>query len=227
VVNHELRTPLTSIKGFATTLLADDVVWSRENQIDFIQTINEEADKLSNLIEQMLDLSKMNASKTIAECVEQPLDAVLAPIMAQLHALTGRHTLVIDIPETLPPVMADTQRCGQVLVNLVENATKYSPLKTQITISARVDGDFMKISVADQGPGIASQDMKKVFQPFYRSEDPKTSKSKGAGLGMYICQRLVEAQGGRIWIQEHEGPGAIIAFTLPIATASERKIQEV
>lgn len=216
VVNHELRTPLTSIKGFASTLLADDVVWSPENQVDFIQTINEEADKLSNLIEQLLELTKIEAGRFVVTTLQQPLSDIFGPIIAQLRALTGHHTLVIDLPESLPPVRADSQRSGQVLVNLVENATKYSPEHAQIVISACVEGDFMRISVADQGAGFAPGDIQKVFLPFYRSEAPVTSKSKGAGLGLYICQKLVEAQGGRIWIQEHEGPGAIVTFTLPL-----------
>jgi len=218
VVNHELRTPLASIKGFASTLLADDVVWSPENQLDFIQTINDEADKLSNLIEQLLELTKIEAGRVVITPVQQPLSDIFGPIMAQLKTLTRHHNLVSDVPESLPPVLVNSQRSGQVLVNLVENATKYAPESTQITISACVEGDFMRISVADQGAGFAPGDVQKVFLPFYRSDDPGAPKSKGAGLGLYICQKLVEAQGGRIWIQEHEGPGAIVTFTLPLAT---------
>lgn len=223
MVNHELRTPLSSIKGFATTLLADDVVWSPQDQLDFIRTINEEADKLSGMIEQILEISRMDAGHMVMDPVKQPFSAIVERVMAQLNAVTGQHTLVFDLPEGLPLVLADTQRSGQVLVNLVENAAKYSPPETTITVSAGTDGDFLMVKVADQGRGIAAEDREKVFQPFYRAEKSAKSK-KGAGLGLYICQRLVEAQGGQISILDHDGPGATIAFTLPLAIASVRKM---
>jgi PAS domain S-box-containing protein len=222
IVTHELRTPLTSIKGFATTLLADDVTWSAESQTEFIRTIDEEADKLGNLIEQLLDISRMETGGFVISPSEHSLNAIVAQAMGQLRVLTQQHELVINIPESLPPVLADSQRSGQVLVNLVENATKYAPPNTMVTVSAAVDHACVVVSVADQGRGIAPDEQGKVFQPFYRSEGLVKSRADGAGLGLFICQRLVEAQGGRIWIKQHTGPGAIIEFTLPLADVSER-----
>jgi len=226
IVSHELRTPLTSIKGFATTLLADDVVWSADDQRDFISTIDEEADKLSDLVEQLLDLSKMDAGVFKFSPVRQPPSALIAVAAPHLQTLTNQdHNLIIDVSDALPDVMADAQRVGQVLDNLVENATKYSPAGTNIKVSARANNDFVEIIVADEGPGISMADREKVFQAFYRTDDKTTLKAKGAGLGLTICRRLVEAQGGRIWVEQGNEPGTIICFTLPVVSIAEKQAQ--
>lgn len=221
IISHELRTPLTSIKGFASTLLAEDVVWNMEQQRDFIQTISQEADNLNGFIEQLLDLSKMDAGVFKFSVTRQPAEGLIEIAMTHLQVLAGQHQLVIDIPDKLPDVVADTQRVGQVLANLVENATKYAPAGTIISISARSCEDFVEFSVADDGPGIPIPERAKVFQPFYRVGDKTTLKAKGAGLGLTICRRLVEGQGGRIWVDEGTQPGTIIHFTLPLAGAQE------
>ncbi|HET7144105.1 MAG TPA: ATP-binding protein [Anaerolineales bacterium] len=224
IVSHELRTPLTSIKGFATTLLADDVVWDADHQRDFISTINEEADKLCDLVEQLLDLSKMDAGVFKLSPIRQHPGILIAAAAPHLQALTGQgHSLIIDASDALPDVIADTQRIGQVLENLVENAAKYAPGGTAIKVSARVNDGFVEISVADEGPGVPISDREKVFQAFYRAGDKATLKVKGAGLGLTICRRLVDAQGGRIWIEQTNGPGTIICFTLPSVSVVEKQ----
>lgn len=223
IVSHELRTPLSSIKGFATTLLADDVVWDAINQRDFVETINEEADKLGNLIEQLLDLSKMEAGVFHVSASPLKLNGIISSAMAQLNFLTRKHKLVINVPESLPFVMADQQRIGQVLVNLVENAVKYSPEDTPITITAEACNGFVEICVTDQGYGISAEEREKVFAPFYRAQGKVEPKAKGAGLGLTICQRLVEVHGGRIWIGDQKKHGTMIVFTIPLAnTKGER-----
>ncbi len=225
IVSHELRTPLTSIKGFATTLLADDVVWDEDKQRDFILTINEEADKLSDLIEQLLELSKMDAGVfKITPTRQQPSEVITAALM-HLQTLAAEHQLIINIPDTLPEVLADTQRVGQVLENLVENATKYAPKGTAIKVSAQALDDEVKISISDQGPGIPSGEREKIFQAFYRTEGTTTLKAKGAGLGLTICQRIVEAQGGHIWVDGKMRSGTTISFTLPLARVKEKQVE--
>lgn len=217
IISHELRTPLTSIKGFAGTLLADDVVWDAEQQRDFIETINEEANKLSGLIEQLLDISRMDAGVFKFASMQQSPQDLVTEAMTHLQTLTPRHKLVIDVPDTLPQVMADTQRVGQVLSNLVENATKYTPAGTTISVLAQARDGVVEFSVADQGAGIAPEEREKIFHPFYRAGDKVTIMAKGAGLGLTICRKLVEGQGGRIWVAEQTGPGTVITFTLPVA----------
>ena len=218
MISHELRTPLTSIKGFATTLLADDVQWDFADQRDFLHTISAESDKLSELIEQLLDLSRLEAGILRIVPKRRTFDDILSSAMAQLRTITARHQLILDVPADLPPLVADAQRLGQVLVNLVGNAARYAPPQTQITIAARLTGDTLQVDVTDQGPGIPLQERVRIFEPFQQIEAQSIHPSNGAGLGLAICKGLIEAHGGRIWVQDGSEPGTTISFTLPVRT---------
>lgn len=221
MISHELRTPLTSIKGFATTLLAEDVQWPPDSQRDFLQTISDEADKLGDLIEQLLDLSRLEAGMLRIRPRPQTIDHIIDIAMAQLQMVCTRHELAITIPPDLPALIADADRVAQVLTNLVGNAVKYSPPQTTITVSAiRID-DLVRFDVADQGPGIPVAARTRIFEPFQQLDSHAINRTEGAGLGLAICKGLVEAHGGRIWVQDRSGPGTIISFTLPIKPAAE------
>jgi two-component system sensor histidine kinase KdpD len=217
MISHELRTPLTSIKGFATTLLADDVTWDTETQRDFIRIIDTEADKLTDMIDQLLDLSRMEAGTLRVEIRPTSPGDIIAAALQQLQTIAPQHHLNAEIPNDLPPVHADRQRIAQVLTNLVGNAAKYSPPGTAITVTAVRDGAGVRVSVADQGPGISPGDLPYMFEAFRRGSDRRTRQAKGAGLGLAICKGIVEAHGGRIWMQAQEGPGTVVSFTLPVA----------
>ncbi len=216
MISHELRTPLTSIKGFATTLLADDVQWPLDSQRDFLQTISEEADKLGDLIEQLLDLSRLEAGTLRIAPKRQTIERVVNTAMAQLQTVTAQHQLDLNVPIDLPALYVDSDRIAQVLTNLVGNAVKFSPKHTPITVSAaRVDQEI-QIDVADQGRGIALAERQRIFEPFQQIDDQGVNRAKGAGLGLAICKGLVEAHGGRIWVQDRSGPGTTVSFTLPL-----------
>ncbi|MCL5999313.1 MAG: PAS domain-containing protein [Chloroflexi bacterium] len=219
MISHELRTPLTSIKGFATTLLASDVTWDADTQREFIVTINQEADKLTDMIEQLLDLSRMQAGTLRIKPEVLAFDDILLTALAQLQTLTQHHQLVTQVSGELPPVYADRQRVAQVLTNLVDNAVKYSPAQSTITISARLTDNNVEIGVQDEGAGIPPEDRQIVFEAFRRGEGESTHRTKGAGLGLAICKHLIEAHSGKIWLQDHASPGTLIMFTLPVATA--------
>jgi PAS domain S-box-containing protein len=216
MISHELRTPLTSIKGFATTLLADDVQWDATEERDFIQTINLEADKLTELIEQLLDLSRLDAGLLPIRPATHRLDDIVTTAMAQLQSISQHHSLVVDMAADLPRVNADRQRVGQVITNLVDNAAKYSPYGSEIRLSARRVDRAVQVDVSDQGIGIAPEERQRVFEAFRRGEGESTKRTKGAGLGLAICKGLIEAQGGRIWVQPRERPGSTVSFTLPV-----------
>jgi signal transduction histidine kinase/PAS domain-containing protein/putative methionine-R-sulfoxide reductase with GAF domain len=216
MISHELRTPLTSIKGFATTLLADDVVWSPEKYRDFLQIINRESDKLGDLIEQLLDLTRMEAGVLRISAKKVSLNSIFDTAYPQLLTLTPTQELILNIPPELPPIFGDPQRIAQVLTNLVGNAAKFSPPDTQIEITIRQQDEMIQIDVADQGIGIPPEEYAHVFESFRQLENGSGVIKKGAGLGLAICKGLIEAQKGKIWIQEHKGPGTIISFTLPI-----------
>jgi PAS domain S-box-containing protein len=214
MVSHELRTPLASIKGFASTLLATDVQFSPEQQIKFISIIDAEADRLRGLVDQLLDLSSLQAGTLQIFPEPQTIGALLDFARAQLVMLTIAHKFELDVPNMGLRVLADGQRIAQVLVNLVGNASKYAPRGTTIELRAVQDEEMVLISVTDQGPGIPPSERMQVFQLFHRSPDAKMQK--GVGIGLAICKGLVEAHGGRIWIDDNPaGQGTRVSFTLP------------
>jgi PAS domain S-box-containing protein len=216
MISHELRTPLTSIVGFTTTLLADDVVWDANEQRDFFQTIQLEADRLQELIDHLLDLSRLEAGMLPISQKSHSLPEIIEDALPQLHVLTVGQSLTMQIPTDLPPVYVDAKRIAQVLVNLVRNASIYSPKGTEISISASVRGGFVQVNVSDEGPGIPTAERKRVFQAFRRGQSEENDTTQGAGLGLAICKGLVEAHGGRIWIKKKNTPGAIISLTIPL-----------
>lgn len=216
MISHELRTPLASIKGFATTLLAEDVVWPADKQLDFLQTIDNESDKLSDLIEQLLDLSRMEAGILRIQPKKLSLHNVLDSSIAQLEAVTPEHELKLNIPPALPFIYGDEQRIAQVLTNLVGNAARYSPVGKQINISVFRSGEFIQIDVADQGPGIPPPERPLIFEAFRQLDNGTGNHTKGAGLGLAICKGLIEAHGGKIWVNDHPGSGTVMSFTLPV-----------
>ncbi len=220
MISHELRTPLTSIKGFTTTLLAEDVTWEPEEQRDFIQTIEQEANRLQELIDHLLDLSRLEAGMLPIEVEPHSLQEIIQDVMPQFQVMTQKHTLTLRLPANLPTVFMDAKRIAQVLVNLVHNAASYSPEGTQITLTAGVRRGFMTVSVIDQGLGIPPAERKRVFQAFRRGIHEENSAGKGAGLGLAICKGLVEAHGGRIWVKKQTNPGTTISFTIPLVPSN-------
>ncbi len=221
MISHELRTPLTSIIGFTTTMLAEDVSWEPEEQSDFIQTIQLEGYRLQELIDHLLDLSRLDAG--ILPIVPEPvtLHEILEDAMPQLYTLASGKTLIFQLPSKLPQIYADTKRISQVLVNLVRNSAAYASKGTEIKISASVQKEFLQINVIDQGPGIPPSEHKKVFRAFQRDTIVSNELLKGAGLGLAICKGLVEAHNGRIWIKRKKTPGTTISFTLPLNSENE------
>jgi len=216
MISHELRTPLTSIIGFTTTLLAEDVAWEPDEQRDFIQTIQQEANRLQELIDHLLVLSRLEAGRLPIALEPHALHEIMEDALPQFRILTRGHTIHLHLPANLPPVYADAKRIAQVLVNLVRNASTYAPEGTEISISASVRGGFVQINVNDQGPGIPPLERKRVFQAFRRGIHEENGVGKGAGLGLAICKGLVEAHGGRIWIKKKTTPGTTVSFTIPL-----------
>lgn len=215
MVSHELRTPLTSIKGFATTLLQTDVTWEPPLQREFLTIIDDETDKLTELVGQLLDLSQLQAGVLRISTAPTSFARIISSTEFSLQTLTRDHALKIQLPTDLPPLMIDTQRIGQVLINLVSNAVKYSPKGSTILIDVCKDGAFVRVNVVDHGLGIPAATRAHVFEAFYQVER-KSGGQVGAGLGLAICKGLIEAHGGKIWIEEKTEPGTTVSFTLPI-----------
>lgn len=220
MISHELRTPLTSIIGFTTTLLAENITWNPNEQRDFIQTIYQEASRLQELIDHLLDLSRLDVGLLPIQLRPESLQKILQDASPQLQILSEKHHLTINLPDQLPKVNVDPRRIVQVLVNLVKNASTFAPEGTEININAIVRTGFIQINVKDEGPGIPLSDRKNVFKAFMRGKGNENGFPKGAGLGLAICKGLVDAHGGRIWIRNTKSPGTTIAFTIPLVTSS-------
>ncbi|MHB8626725.1 MAG: PAS domain S-box protein [Aggregatilineales bacterium] len=218
MISHELRTPLTSIKGFVSSLLATDVSWSADDQHQFISIISEEADKLTDLISQLLDLSQLQAGTLRIQPTVQSVQNIFDIATAQLTTLAHRHHLIVQIAPDLPAITADGQRIAEVLTNLVGNAVKYAPEGTPITVEAVPQDGMVRVSVTDEGPGIPPENREVVFEAFRQLERKSSQPLKGAGLGLAICKGLIEAHHGRMWISDGPHSGTTISFALPIAT---------
>jgi PAS domain S-box-containing protein len=220
-VSHELRTPLASIKGFATTLLREDVEWEEETRREFLSIIDEESDRLTELIGNLLDMSRIEAGTLRVEPEPTDLGPIIQETAAAFQMMTRGHQIEVLLAPALPLVMADPRRARQILRNLVENAIKYSPQGGPITISASADASSVQTSVADQGIGIESPHTDSVFDRFYQVDSASTRRVGGSGLGLSICKAIVEAHNGTIWVESQSGSGSTFYFTFPLALSAE------
>ncbi len=216
MISHELRTPLTSIKGFATILLADKGALSAARLNQFYGVINEETDKLAELIEQLLNMTRVQAGTLDVSTRPERLQTAFELVNVQIDTLTVNHHLVIDIPPDLPLVQIDPGRIAQVLANLVGNAAKFSPAGSDVMISATLHSGFIRVVVRDYGSGIPRELHKDAFEPFRQVGVQDPAQRKGTGLGLAICKHIIEAHGGEIWIDAEVQSGTAIVFTLPL-----------
>jgi two-component system phosphate regulon sensor histidine kinase PhoR len=217
-VSHELRTPLTSIKGFVATLLADtEGYYDLETRREFLQIIDQECDRLTRLINDLLNLSRIESGRAL-ELVLKPVDVVdIAKKIIEIQKnYTSKHQFVLDVQEPVPTVIADEDKVDQIITNLVSNAVKYSPNGGEVRITIKEDPETggVLVAVKDQGLGIPKDVLPRLFQRFVRVEGRKIA---GTGLGLYLTRHLVEAHGGKIWVESEEGKGSTFYFTLPPA----------
>jgi two-component system sensor histidine kinase KdpD len=215
-VSHELRTPLAVIKGSANSLLQSDVIFDESTRQYFLQSIDKDADTLTRLVDDLLMMSRLEAEALEVKRKPYKLTEVIETIQDRLDNLTVKHQLIINIPDDLPPVNIDDIRIGQVLTNLVENAVKFSDDNTSIRIEAESNGKDIIVSVTDQGSGIPTELHEKIFERFFQGNGSKAGRRKGTGLGLAICRGIVEAHGGKIWVESQPDHGARFIFSLPL-----------
>jgi PAS domain S-box-containing protein len=213
IVSHELKTPVALIKGYVSTLRREDAKWDKTVVQDSLKVIEEEADHLTAMIEDLLDASRLQAGGLTPHLTDVNLPLLAERLAGRFRTPDRRHTIVVDFPDKFPVILADENRLGQLLSNLISNALKYAP-GGEIRIIGQVRPEQVIITVSDEGPGIDPADIPYVFDRFYRS-DQAVRKTKGAGLGLYLAKAIVEAHGGRIWIDPKPGSGARICFSLP------------
>lgn len=209
-VSHDLRTPLAVVTGAASTMLEESV--SDAVRRELTETILQEADRLNRLVQDLLDMTRVESGALHVRKQWHPLEDVVGVALDRSERLLDGHEVTTALPSTLTLVPLDAVLIEQVLVNLLENAAKYSPRGAPIHVSAKVNGDVVRIEVADRGPGIPPGDEEKVFEKFHRGK----TDERGAGLGLTICRGIVVAHGGRIWNEPREGGGASFRFELPI-----------
>jgi signal transduction histidine kinase len=215
-ISHELRTPLGFIKGYSTSLLRDDTNWDEATQREFLTIIDEEADRLSLLIENVLESARLQSKTLPLRFQPLRLDAVLRDVVMRIRSRYKDLDVTMDMSPT-PPIHGDGVRIAQVFENLFSNAVKYAP-GAPITVTLKQSGETLLISVADRGPGITPDSLPLIFERFYRVRSEKTVT--GSGLGLYICRQIIQAHRGKIWAESNPGEGTAFFIELPITPST-------
>lgn len=213
VVSHELKTPVALIKGYVGTLRREDVSWDSEIVQDSLEVIEDEADRLTELIENLLDASRLQAGQFSLNLAEIRMEKLAQEMADRFQTQTDRHRIVVKFPDEFPVIVGDENRLEQVFYNLLSNAVKYSPDGGEITISGQIRSGQIIICVQDEGTGISQDDMPHIFDRFFRA-DEATKNTQGAGLGLYLSRAIIDAHNGRIWIEPRPEAGTRVCFSL-------------
>ncbi|MBW4061880.1 PAS domain S-box protein [Candidatus Saccharibacteria bacterium] len=219
IVSHELRTPLTAIKGFLSMVLKHDFGELTDKQFHYLSRVYQSNQRMIDLVEDLLDVSYIESGKISLTINPVAIEAIISEVVAELGAKGAASQIMIKLKrrQRLPLVLADETRLHQILLNLVDNAIKYSTPGTQVEIDCQVVGDELVTTVADHGVGITKNQLDRLFTKFGRIYNPMSVQAGGTGLGLYIVKNLVENHGGRIWVTSQEGKGSKFKFALPIA----------
>lgn len=215
VISHELKTPVSIIKGYAGTLVRQDANWDRETLREGLFIIEEEADKLNELINNLLDASRLQAGGLKLQFAYLDLPSMAEKSTEKFRTQTEQHTFSLDFPPGFPPVKGDYERIREVFSNLISNAIKYSPQGGLIRVGGRAGDDEVRVFVSDEGIGIPATEQERIFDRFARVDNSLTRQMPGAGLGLFLVKAVIEAHGGRVWVESRPGQGATFNFTLP------------
>ncbi|MDD2922569.1 MAG: ATP-binding protein [Anaerolineales bacterium] len=213
-VSHELRTPLAAIKGYASTLLAEDVEWDNKSQREFLSIISNETDRLTNLVNNLLDLSRIEAGSLRLALEKCDIEQCIRRGARQAN-LGSDNKFEVEIEARLPSLYADVTRLETIIRNLIENSIRYGGEKTSVHVKVNKQAEAIVFRVIDDGPGIPPEKSERIFERFYRLDDGLARATSGAGLGLAICQGLVRAHKGNIWVEPSHA-GACIAFAIPL-----------
>lgn len=212
-VSHELRSPLTTIKGFTSLLLSRWDSIDDDRKREMLEAVRADADRVTRMISELLDISRLEAGRLRLARRWLEVEPAVRRVVAEVSMTDDRLAVEVEVPDGLPEVLADPDKVGQVLTNLLENAAKYADPAT-VRVTAARDGDAVRIAVADRGEGIPAEDLPRVFERFFRRDEGRPT---GTGLGLWISRGLVEAHGGTLTASSRVGEGSTFAFTLPIA----------
>jgi two-component system sensor histidine kinase KdpD len=213
-ISHDLRTPLTRILGAASALVEQDEALTREARHEFTLVIQDEAQHMADLMSKILDMARLTAGKIVPHREWNAVEEILGSALARLDSALSGRKVTLRIPDSLPLIRVDAVLMQQVLINLIDNAIKYSPSGSPIEICAERKPELMIIGVADRGPGIPPKQMDKLFEKFHRL-NPESAQT-GVGLGLALCQSIMEAHEGRIIVERRDGGGSLFQLEFPV-----------
>jgi two-component system sensor histidine kinase KdpD len=213
-ISHDLRTPLATIIGSASTLLESDGHLQAQDKLDLSRVIVDEAERMSNLISNILDMARLDAGVVELNKQWHPLEEIIGTVLTRLHKQLADRPVKVKLPSGIPMVLADAVMIEQVLINLLENAIRYTPQNSELDITADLSAHSVEISIADYGAGIPKGREEQLFEKFYQVRHE--AAQSGVGLGLAICRAIVEAHGGKISARNKTGGGAVFTFILPI-----------
>jgi two-component system sensor histidine kinase KdpD len=215
-VSHDLRTPLTSIRAAIDSLLQEETEWDRKALREFHLIISEEVSRLTKLVRNLLEMARIEAGELKPSKHWQSVSEIVDNVLERCAASIRNHRVSVALDEHTPVVKVDSRLVAEAVTNLVENAAKYSPADSAIIVRARVAGDELIISVTDLGPGITPDEMGRIFDKFYRGRHLARRVSEGTGMGLAIARGIVEAHGGRIWVESAPAQGATFTIAIPV-----------
>jgi len=223
MASHELKTPVTSLKGFLNLLQRRLTSPEDEKELHYLARMNAQVHKLAKLINDLLDISKMQTGQLVYREEHFDVDALVQEIVENIQGTTQTHHLLLE-SQTQAEAFGDRDRLGQVLINLLNNAIKYSPQASTVLVRVTKDQNNALVSVQDFGIGIAKEHQQKIFERFYQVTDPEERTYPGLGIGLYISLEIVKRHGGQIWVESKKGEGTTFHFTLPLFQERKRQV---
>ncbi len=216
-VSHELRTPLTSIKGYAAILIAEKLGHLPQEAKERLEKINRHSDELVHMVNDLLDIARIESGRIAMKMEEQNLKDIIAGIsdLILIQCKNKNIKLVQDVPKDLPAILADRNQIERVFINLLGNAVKFTPENGKITIKAGIKEGKVEVDISDTGIGIPDDALPMLFQEFYRVDNPINQQVKGTGLGLSLVKHIIEAHKGKIWVESKPEKGSTFSFTLP------------
>jgi two-component system sensor histidine kinase KdpD len=215
-ISHDLRTPLASITGALSSLVDGAAAMNESTRRELLENAKEEADRLNHLLGNLLDMNRLESGALRLRIEPGDVEDLVGTALAQFGDAAQRRDIRVSVPPSLPPVPVDFALVTQALVNILDNAVKYSPPGSPVDIRAQMAGADLQIRIEDRGAGIPPEDLKRVFDKFYRIQ--RRDATRGVGLGLAISKGIIEAHGGRIWAENRPDGGTTVAFTLPVAS---------
>ncbi len=219
--SHELKTPVTTLKGLSELLLDFDLTEPQRREL--LQDLHGQVNRMERLITDLLDVSRIDAGRMSIELSSVEVGPVIDHACEEVRPLLQQRPLRRSVPAALPPVFGQSQKLHQILVNLLTNAIKYSPDGSPVELSVTADREQVHFGVRDEGVGIRSEDLPRVFHKFYRAEDPVVRRIPGTGLGLYIVRSLVDMLGGHVDVRSQYGKGSVFTISLPRAQADRAR----